>query len=232
MSAAGDQRRKPQRENHTLCFWAHALLSHLYVNLLDYIPHKATAVPLFLALSVSHRICRASHKSILPAVSWCPGRPPASPRVLSNFRVQSGISPRGSPIRRHLNSSNSVAGVESNALNFSRHSGMQGFIGIGTNEYGTHVESIDGNCVLGQILWRFGAVWTVGNAIRFVRPEVAKGLGQHSDVAESFYPISSVPAGHDEAQGEAVHHGQWLVIHGVGDHYLAIPCVVDRKGLH
>src|SRR5258707_14834011 len=27
MSAAGDQCRKPQRENHTLCLWGHALLS-------------------------------------------------------------------------------------------------------------------------------------------------------------------------------------------------------------
>src|SRR5258706_14109659 len=27
MSAAGDQCRKPQRENHTRCFWGHALLS-------------------------------------------------------------------------------------------------------------------------------------------------------------------------------------------------------------
>src|SRR5712671_5387759 len=114
MSAGGDRCRKPQRENHTLYFWGHALLSHLYVNLLDYIPHKATAVPLFLALSVSHRICRASHQSILPAVSWCPERPPASPRVLSDFRVQSGIRPGGTPVRRHFHSSNPVTGVEGN----------------------------------------------------------------------------------------------------------------------
>src|SRR5882762_9874638 len=187
-SAAGDQRRKPQRENHTLCFWGHALLSHIYVNLLDYVPHKAAAVPLFLALSFSHRICRASHQSILPAVSWCPGRPPASPRVLSDFRIQSAICPGCSPVSRHLHSSNPVTGVESNALNFSRHSGVQDFIGVGTNEYGAHVESINRNCVLGQILWRFGAIWTVGNAICFVRPEVAKRLGQHVDVAESFDP--------------------------------------------
>src|SRR5216683_3614859 len=232
MSAAGDQCRKPQRENHTLCFWGHASLSRLYVNLLDYIPHKATAVPLFLALGISHRICRARHKSILPAVSWCPGRPPASPRVLSDFGVQSSICPGRSPVRRHLHSSNPVTGVESNALNFSRHSGLQDFIGVGTNEYGTHVEPIDGNSVLGQILWRFGAIWTVGNAIGFVRPEVAEGLGQHSDVAESFYPISSIPPRYDETQREAVHHGQRLVIHGVGDHYFAIPCVIDRKSLH
>src|ERR1700676_1351735 len=101
------------------------------------------------------------------------------------------------------------------------------FFGVGTNEYGTDVESIDGNCVLGQILWGFGAIWTVGNAIRFVRPEVAEDLRQHSDVTESFHPISSIPPRHDEAQGEAVHHGQRLVIHGVGDHHLPIPCVVD-----
>src|SRR5216683_136978 len=138
--------------------------------------------------------------------------------------------------RRHeylpISASNPVTGVESNALNFNRHSGMQDFIGVGTNEYGTHVESIDGNCVLGQILWRFGAIWSVGNAIGFVRPEVAEGLGQHSDVAESLYPISSIPPRYDETQREAVHHGKRLVIHGVGDHYFAIPCVVDRKGLH
>src|SRR3981189_453754 len=118
MSAAGEQCRKTQRENHTLCYWGHALLSHLYVNLLDYIPHKATTVPLFLALCVSDRICRASHDSILPAVSRCPGRPPASPRVLSNFRVQTSIRPGCAPVRRHLHSSNPITGVESDALNF------------------------------------------------------------------------------------------------------------------
>src|SRR3982074_199154 len=154
MSAARDQRGKPQRENHTLCFWGHALLSHLYINLLDYIPHKAAAVPLFLALSVSHRIGRASHQSIVPAVCWCPGSSPASPRVLSDFRIQSRICPGGSPLGRHLHSSDPVTGVESNALNFSRYSGMHNFIGLGTNEYRTDIESIDGNCVLGQILRR------------------------------------------------------------------------------
>src|SRR4029077_15084968 len=163
---------------------------------LDYIPHKTTAVPLFLALSVSHRICRASHESILPAVSWCPRRPPSSPRVLSNFRVQSSICPSGSPVRRHLHSSNSITGVESNAFNFGRRSGMHDFIGIRTNEYGSHVESIDRDCVLGQILWRLGAIWSFGNAIGFVRPEVAEGLMQHSDVAQSLYPVSSIPPRH------------------------------------
>src|SRR6266550_6445574 len=232
MSATGDQHPKPERENQSLCLFGHAGLSHLYVYVLDYIPHKATAVPLFLALSVSHGICRASHESILPAVSWCPGHPPASPGVLSNFRIQSSICPVGSPVRRHLHSPDAVTGVESNALNFSRHSGTQDFIGVGTNEYGTYVESINRNCVLGQILWRFGAIWSVGNAIGFVRPEVAEGLGQHSDVAERFHPISSIPPRHDEAQREAVYHGQRLVIHGVGDHHIPIPCVVDRKGLH
>src|SRR6267143_968737 len=200
MSAAGDQCRKTQRENYTLCFWGHVLLSHLYVNLLDYIPHKATAVPLFIALSVSRSVCRASHQSILPVVSRCPVRPPASPRVLSDFRVQSGIRPGGTPVRRHLHSSNPVTGVEGNAFNLNWHSGMQDFIGVGTNEYGTHVESVDGNCVLDQILRRFGAIWTVGNAIRFVRPDVAERSGQHSDVAESLYPISSIPPRYDKAQ--------------------------------
>src|SRR2546425_4671721 len=76
MSATGDQHPKPERENQSLCLFGHAGLSHLYVYVLDYIPHKTTAVPLFLALSFSHRICRASHESILPAVSWCPGHPP------------------------------------------------------------------------------------------------------------------------------------------------------------
>src|SRR5207302_4088427 len=84
-----------------------------------------------------------------------------------------------------------VTGVESNALNFSRRSGMQSFIGVGTNEYGTHVESINRNCVLGQILWRLGAIWSVGNAVGLVRPEVAEGMSQHGDVAQSFHPISS-----------------------------------------
>src|SRR5258706_12784088 len=116
MSTAGEQCRKPQRENYTLCYWGHALLFHLYVNLLDYIPHKTTAVPLFLALGVSDRICRASHDSILPAVSRCPGRPPASPRVLSDFRVQSSICPSDSPVCRHFHASNSVAGIVSDAL--------------------------------------------------------------------------------------------------------------------
>src|ERR1700716_1905408 len=222
MSAARDQRGKPQRENHTLCFWGHALLSHLYVNLLDYIPHKATAVPLLLALSVSRCICCACHQSILPGVSWCPGSPPASPRVLSDFGIQSGICPGGPPICRHLHSSDPVTGVEGNTLNFSRHSGMQDFTGVGTNEYGTHIESINRDCLLGQILWRFRSIWTAGDAISFVRPEVAECLWQHSDVAEGFHPISSIPPRHDEAQREAVHHRQWLVIHGVGDHYLPI----------
>src|SRR6267142_6566895 len=91
----------PAREPHSL-FLGSCVVIHLYVNLLDYIPHKATTVPLFLALCVSDRICRASHDSILPAVSRCPGRPPASPRVLSNFRVQLSICPSGSPVCRHL----------------------------------------------------------------------------------------------------------------------------------
>src|SRR6267143_1981590 len=110
MSAAGDQCRKTQRENHTLCFWGHVLLSHLYVNLLDYIPHKATAVPLFLALSVSRSVCRASHQSILPVVSRCPGRSPTSPPSLFRFRVQAGIPPSGTPRRPQLHSSNPVTG--------------------------------------------------------------------------------------------------------------------------
>src|SRR6266850_7213711 len=231
-STASDQYRKPKCENRTLLFWDHALLLHAYVNLLDHIPHKTTAVPLFLALRLSYRICRASHQSILPTAHSSPRPPPASPRILSDFRVQSGIRPRGPAIRRHLNSSNPVTGVESNTLDFSWHSGMQSFVGVGTHEYRTHVESIDGNCVLGQIFWRFGAIGVAGNAIRIVRPEVAEGLRQHGDVAESFHPISSIPTRHNEAEGEAVHHGQRLVIHGVGDHHLSIPRVVDRKGLH
>src|SRR5258706_16153290 len=113
--------------------------------------------------------------------------------MLCDFRVQSSIRPGCSPVRRRLHSSNPVTGVESNSLDFIRYSGMQGFIGIGANEYGTHVESIDGHCVLGQILWRFGAIGVVGNAIRFVRPEVAEDLRQDGDVAESFHPISSIP---------------------------------------
>src|ERR1700738_418510 len=124
MPTAGGQCRKPQREKHTVYSWGHALLPHVYVNLLDYIPHKTTAVPLFLALRVSRRICRASHEPIWPAVSWCPGRPPTSPRILSEFRVQSSIRPGGSTVRRHLHSSNPVTGVEGNTLDFSRHSGM------------------------------------------------------------------------------------------------------------
>src|SRR6266404_4602735 len=123
----------PAREPHSL-FLGSCVVIHLYVNLLDYIPHKATAVPLFLALSVSRRICRASHELILAVVSWCPGRPPASPRILSDFRVESSICPGGSPVRRHLHSPNPITRVESNALNFSRHSGVQDFIGLGTNE--------------------------------------------------------------------------------------------------
>src|SRR5216684_6267242 len=107
-STASDQRRKPKCENRTLLFWDHALLLHAYVNLLDYIPHKTAAVPLFLALRLSYRICRASHQSILAAVSWCPGRAPASPRILSDSRVQSRIRPGGSSVRRHPHSSNPV----------------------------------------------------------------------------------------------------------------------------
>src|SRR5882724_4939408 len=120
------QRAMPQAPARESCslFLGSCVLSHLYVNLLDHIPHKATAIPLFLALGISRRICRASHKSILPAVCWCPGCSPAPPRVLSDFRVQSSIRPGGSPIRRHLDSSNPITGVESNALNFSRHSNM------------------------------------------------------------------------------------------------------------
>src|SRR6266478_717214 len=232
MSAAGDQCRKPQCENRTLHLWVHALLFHAHVNFLDYIPHKTTAVPLFFALRLSYRICRTSHQSILPTVSRCPGRAPASPRILSEFWFQSSIRPGASSVRRHLHSSNPVTGVESNALDFSRDFRMQGFVGIGTNEYGTHVESIDGNCVLSQILWGLGAIWTAGNAIGFVRPEIAEGLRQDGNVAESLHPVRSIPPGHDETNGEAVHHGQRLVIHGVGDHHLAVPRVVDRKGLH
>src|SRR6266436_6890273 len=112
MSATGDQHPKPERENQSLCLFSHAGLSHLYVYVLDYIPHKTSAVPLFLALSFSHRICRPSHESILPAVSWCPGRPPAAPRILSDFRIQSSICPSSSPVRRHFDSSNPVTGVE------------------------------------------------------------------------------------------------------------------------
>src|SRR2546427_5548546 len=97
----------PSARTRVFVFWVMGL-SHLYVHFLDYIPHKTTAVPLFLALSFSHRICRASHESILPAVSWCPGHPPASPGVLSNFRIQSSICPVGSSVRRHLHSSNPV----------------------------------------------------------------------------------------------------------------------------
>src|SRR5216683_427668 len=231
-STASDQYRNSECENRTLLFWDHALLLHAYVNLLDYIPHKTTAVPLFLALCLSHAICCASHQPVLPAVSWCPGRPPASPRILSDLRIQSSIRPGASAVRRYLDASIPVTGVESNTFDFIRHSGTQRFTGVGTNEYGTHVETIDGNCVLGQILWRFGAIGTVGNAIGFVRPEVAEGLRQDGDVAESFHPISSIPTRHDEAQRKTVQHGQRLVVHGVGDQHLSIPRVVDRKSLH
>src|SRR5260370_25154666 len=127
--------------------------------------------------------------------------------MLSEFRVQSSIRPSAPAVRRHLHSSNPVTGVESNTLHLSRYSGMQGVIGFGTNEYRAHVELIDGNCVLRQILWRLVPIWSAGDAIRFVRPEVAEGLRQHGDVAESFHPISSIPTRHDEAQGKAVHHG-------------------------
>src|SRR6266853_5869873 len=120
----------PSERTTLFIFGVMRLLSHLYVNLLDYIPHKATAVPLFLALSVSHCICRASHQSKLPAVSRCPGRPPASPGVLPNLRIQSSICPARSSVCRHLHSSNPVTGVESDALNFNPHSGMQHFIRV------------------------------------------------------------------------------------------------------
>src|SRR6266404_854881 len=193
MSTAGEQCRKSQQENYTFYFWGHALSPHPYVNLLDYIPHKATAVPLFLALRVSRRIGRASHQSILPAVCWRPGRPPAPPRILSEFRVQSSIRPSAPAVRRHLHSSNPVTRVESYTFHFSGHSAMQGLIGFGTNKYGTHVESIDGNCVLRQILWGLGAIWTAGNAIGFVRPEIAEGLRQDGNVAESLHPVRSIP---------------------------------------
>src|ERR1700693_5943640 len=136
MPAADYGCRKPQRENHAFCFWSHASLSHLDINLLDYIPHKTRAVPLFLALSVSHRICRASHQSILPTSSRCPGHPPTAPRIFPNFRIQSSVCPGGSSVRRNLHSSDPVTRIESDALNFSRHSRMQHFVGIGTNEYG------------------------------------------------------------------------------------------------
>src|SRR5947209_19874188 len=108
---------------------------------------------------------------------------------------------------------------------------MQDFIGVGTNEYGTHVEFVNRNCVLGQILRRLRAIWSVGNAIRFVGPEVAEGLRQYRDVAESLHRISSIPSGHYKAQWEAVHHGQGLVSHGVRDHHLPIPHLSQRKRL-
>src|SRR5580704_5477009 len=81
--------------------------------------------------------------------------------------------------------------------NFTGDSGMPDFLGLGPNEYGTHIEFVNRNCVLGQLLRRLGAIWGVGNAIRLVGPEVAKGLRQYSDVAESFYPIRSIPSGDD-----------------------------------
>src|SRR6267142_687579 len=152
---ASDQYRKPKCENRTLLFWDHALLLHAYVNLLDHIPHKTTAVPLFLALRLSYRICRACHQSILPTAHWSPGRPPASPRILSDFRVQSSIRPSAPAVRRHFHSPNPVTGVESNTLDFSWHSGMQGFIGFGTNDYGTHVESIGDSVPLGPLGMRY-----------------------------------------------------------------------------
>src|SRR5258708_10671432 len=171
MSTAGEQCRKSQQENYTFYFWGHALSPHPYVNLLDYIPHKATAVPLFLALRVSSRIGRASHQSILPAVCWRPGRPPASPRILSEFRVQPSVRPSGSPVRRYLDASNPVTGVESNTFHFSRDSGMQSFVGFGTNENGTQVESIDGNCVLSEMSWIFGFICADGSDIRLFLPQ-------------------------------------------------------------
>src|ERR1700676_5290377 len=138
MPTPGDQCSKPQRENHTSYPCSHASSVHLYVNLLDYIPHKTAAVPLLRALRLSYRICRPGHQSILPAASCCPRRPPASPRILPNSRVQSGVRPGGSPVRRHLHSSNPVTGVESDTYDFNRHSVMQAFLRVGTNKYGTH----------------------------------------------------------------------------------------------
>src|SRR5580700_2958446 len=113
MCTAGEQCRKPQRKNQAFCLWDHALLSHLDVNLLDYIPHKATTVPLFLALCISHCICGASHESVLAPLSRCPQRAPAPPGILSDFRIQSSIYPGGSSVRRDLHSSNPVTRVES-----------------------------------------------------------------------------------------------------------------------
>src|SRR5467141_2013708 len=205
-------------------------LLHLQVDPLDHIPHESTAVPLLRALGLSDRICRASHESILPAPFRRPVRPPSPPRVLSDLRVQASLFPGGTSVGRDVHSCDAVTRIEGNTLDFIWASRTPNLIGLGTNEDGAHVESIDGNGVRGQMLWRFGAIWSVGDAIGFVRPEVAEDLRQHGDVAESFHPVGPIPTGHDETQGEAVDHGQRLVVHRISDHHLSISCVVDRKG--
>src|SRR6266404_3834681 len=213
-----------------LLFRAMGCLLHSDIDSLDHVPHEPTAVPLLRALSLSDRICRASHESIEPAFSWRPIRPPSAPRVLSELRVQSRIRPGSTSVRRDLHSGNSVARIESDALDFIWDSRTPDLIGLGTYEDGAHVESIDENGVRGQMLRRFGAIRSVGDAIGFVRPEVAEGPREHGDVVESFHPVGSIPTRHDQTQGKAVDHGQRLVVHGVGHHHLPISCMVDRKG--
>src|ERR1700737_3806015 len=151
-----------------LVFSVTGCLLHLQVDPLDHIPHESAAVPLFRALGLPDRICRTSHESILPA-------PPA--RRSPARRGRAGLFPGGPPRGRDVYSCNAVARIESDTLDFIWASWMPDLIGLGANDDGAHVESIDGNGVPGQMLWRFGAVGGVGDAIRFVRPEVAEDLG-------------------------------------------------------
>src|ERR1700737_4003231 len=160
-----------------LVFSVTGCLLHLQVDPLDHIPHESAAVPLFRALGLSDRICRTSHESILPAPFRRPARPPSPPRVLPDLRVQASLFPGGAPVGRDVYSCNAVDRIESDTLDFIWASWMPDLIGLGANDDGAHVESIDGNGVPGQMLWRFGAVGGVGDAIRFVRPEVAEDLG-------------------------------------------------------
>ncbi len=72
----------------------------------------------------------------------------------------------------------------------------------------------------------------VRDAVGRLHPEALVGLVQHLDVAQHLDPVGRVPAGHDQAQREAVQERQLLAVHPVSDHHLAVAGVVEVEALH
>src|ERR1700731_148876 len=89
-----------------------------HLDIFDYAPHKAAAVPVMCQLSGPVVIRSSHHESVLAAHRRRPPISPSAERVLTELRIQASIHPMRSVIERdfHLPDASSV--VKRHALHF------------------------------------------------------------------------------------------------------------------